>query len=411
MADSLRRPVALVRVVEVGQTEGMSVLVTEHTDLDHPAATVLGRHDGVAVDPDLAAAHCVVVRLVDPFRPVVEALPVGPDAATPTFAADLRMDDADEVDPAVVVTRVGNAVVAVVVELTEVDGGVVEIQDLVNELTGVGEVRVESVDRSRVVIFLVRHLNPVVDRADQVECAVGDLVVVLRHRSRRPRAVEEHLLEVLTRERVCTRVVELAEEDRHGELACDLRQLLQLRNATRQLAVRDPLTVLRLPVGEPDVRVLVRERVRIAREDLGDEVRKRAAVRGGNRKRVRVAEEGEEKRRRREGATPMVVWRATDAWRRSRGERFVVHGGQLLCPVCAGSDLDSVRGAASAPASGSGYGHVRAKRRRVRERGRSRLWGKEVECRLGRDCVGAEGGDGVTCVRRFRRMGREGAFA
>ena len=210
--------VTALGVVEVGQAEGVSELVAEYADVDHAATRsgAVGRGlDDVVADTDEAAAVRGIVGRVglsSGDRPLLVDPAVRPDVgAAAALAAGFIVHEGGEVDEAVVVARVRDAVGTVVVINRKVDGAVVGVEEFLDELAGARVARREPPGGALIIGVDLRHLHPVVHRAGHVDVAVRHLVVVLGNGA--GHVVEEFVLE---RRRRIGRRLRLVVAQEHG---------------------------------------------------------------------------------------------------------------------------------------------------------------------------------------------------
>jgi hypothetical protein len=107
----------------------MPKLVRKDADLNHgrPVTSQAGL-DHIVVDSDKPSAGPRVVRRVGTTLPAAVEKPMGPYVARSALAAAFRLHERHEVDESIVVSRVRDPIRAVVVELCEIDGSVVQIQ-------------------------------------------------------------------------------------------------------------------------------------------------------------------------------------------------------------------------------------------------------------------------------------------
>jgi hypothetical protein len=134
------------------------------------------------------------------------------------LCAEGGMEHEKHVDVPVVVSRVRNAVRAVVVKSAEIDLSVAGVENLPDHLPRPRHPRVEPlVNAPRVVCLFVRELHPIVHGARYFEESERDLIPVLPHCPRRPRAREEQPVDRDVRHRRNRNVAVCAENCRNGE--------------------------------------------------------------------------------------------------------------------------------------------------------------------------------------------------
>ncbi len=119
-----------VGVVQVRDSERVTVFMREDSVLDHPAVAAQRADHGIPVDLDVSALRAGIIGYIWLSEPGVIEILVRPDvgAAAAAFRAHLGMDDENMVDEAVVVSGVRDSVRTVAVEIPEVDDPIVQIQ-------------------------------------------------------------------------------------------------------------------------------------------------------------------------------------------------------------------------------------------------------------------------------------------
>ena len=94
-----------IRIVEVGESEGVSELVREHANLDHRIVATKRRLHNVVLYHDLAAAGSIIVRLPGSreFGPGLYIPSMRPDVAGHAFASDLRVNEGSDINITIIV--------------------------------------------------------------------------------------------------------------------------------------------------------------------------------------------------------------------------------------------------------------------------------------------------------------------